>query len=98
MGQSLTVTVGDKTTSYNTVVPNSAVHEDSNGTFILIAQAKSTPLGNRYIATRVDVKVIAKDNYNTAIDSGSDYGYDYVITTATKPVEAGTQVRLVENG
>ena len=98
VGQTLNISVGNKKTSYELVVPNSAVREDSNGTFILIAKAKSTPLGNRYIATRVDVKVIAKDNYKTAIDTGSSYGYDYVITTATKPVEAGSQVRLVENG
>ena len=28
---------------------------------------------------------------------GSDMG-DFVVTTSTKPIEAGTQVRLVENG
>lgn len=95
-GQSLDITVGQRKNSYNMVVPNSAVREDANGTFILVAQAKSTPLGNRYIATRVDVTVIEKDNYNTALDAGTEFGYEYVITTSNKPIEAGSQVRLAE--
>lgn len=95
-GQSLDLTIAQRQSSYNLVVPNSAVREDSDGTFILIAVAKSTPLGNRYIATRKDVTVIEKDNYNSALDGGSDFGYDYVITTSTKPLEAGMQVRLAE--
>lgn len=96
-GQSLDITIGERSNSYNLVVPNSAVREDSNGTFILVAEAKSTPLGNRYTAVRVDVTVLEKDNYNTAVDAGTDFGYQYVITTSTKPLEAGMLIRLAEN-
>ncbi len=96
-GQSLTVSVGERQTGYDVVVPKSAVHEDTNGNYIYVAKARSTPLGNRYIATRVDVTVIAQDNYNCAVDGGSEFGYEYVITTASKPVTAGTQVRLVDD-
>ena len=64
--------------------------------FILVAVAKSTPLGNRYTATRVDVTVLDKDGYNTALDAGTDYGYQFVITSSTKPLEAGMLVRLAE--
>ncbi len=96
-GQSLDITIGERSNSYNLVVPNSAMHEDTNGVFILVAEAKSTPLGNRYTAVRVDVTVLEKDNYNTALDAGNDFGYQYVITTSTKPLEAGMLVRLAEN-
>ena len=96
-GQSLDITIGERSNSYNLVVPNSAVREDSNGNFILVAEAKSTPLGNRYTAVRIDVTVLEKDNYNTAIDAGTDFGYQYVITAATKPLEAGMLVRLAES-
>ncbi len=95
-GQSLDITIGERSNSYSLVVPNSAVHEDSNGNFILIAVAKSTPLGNRYTATRVDVTVLEKDSYNTALDAGTDSGYQFVITSSTKPLEAGMLVRLAE--
>ncbi len=95
-GQALNVSVGQRSAEYEFVVPNSAVREDNNGKFILIVESKSSPLGNRYIATRVDVEVLASDDNNTAISAGL-YGYEYVITTSTKPVEAGKQVRLNES-
>lgn len=94
-GQSLSLSVGQRSMDYELVVPNSAVREDKNGKFILIVESKSSPLGNRYIATRVDVEVLASDDTHTAISAGL-YGYEYVITTATKPVEAGKQVRLTD--
>ena len=78
------------------VVPNSAIREDNNGKFILIVESRSTPLGNRYSASRVDVEVLASDDTKSAI-SGALYGYEYVITTSTKPVEAGQLVRLTGN-
>ena len=94
-GQSLSVSVGQKSAEYEFVVPNSAVREDNNGKFILTVESKSSPLGNRYIATRTNVEVLASDDNNTAI-SAPLYGYEYVITTSTKPVEAGKQVRFNE--
>lgn len=92
-GQALNLSVGQRSSEYELVVPNSAIREDNNGKFILIVNSKSSPFGNRYIAARVDVEVVASDDNNTAI-SGALYGYEYVITTSTKPVEAGKQVRL----
>ena len=94
--QSLNVSVGQKSATYDMIVPNSAIREDNNGKFILIVESKSSPLGNRYIATRVDVEVIASDDTQSAI-TGAVYGWEFVITTSTKPVEAGKQVRLAEN-
>lgn len=95
-GQSLNVSVGQKSANYDLIVPNSAIREDNNGKFILIVESKSSPLGNRYYASRVDVEVIAGDDTKSAI-SGALYGYEFVVTTSTKPVEAGQLVRLAEN-
>ena len=95
-GQSLSLSVGQKSANYDMIVPNSAIREDNNGKFILTVESKSSPLGNRYIATRVDVEVLASDDTQSAI-SGALYGYEFVITTSTKPVEAGKQVRLADN-
>lgn len=92
----LTLSIGQKSASYDALVPNSAVRSDSNGSFVLAVVVKSSPLGNRYTATRVDVKVLASDDTMSAV-SGVSQG-DFVITTSTKPIEAGTLVRLAENG
>lgn len=94
-GQSVSLSIGQRSAEYDLLVPNSAVREDNQGKFILIVESKSSPLGNRYIAKRVDVQVLGADDLKTAI-SAALYGHEYVITTATQPVEAGKQVRLAE--
>ena len=96
VGDTVQLSVGENTKSYDLTVPNNAVREDNNGKFILIVSSKESPLGNRYIATRVDVQVLDSDDLLTAI-SGALSGYEYVITTTTKPVSAGMQVRLAED-
>jgi len=94
--QSVNVSVAQRSGGmYEMVVPNSAIREDNNGKFILIVEAKSSPIGTRYIANRVDVEVVASDDTQSAI-TGALYGYEFVITTSTKPVEAGQYVRMPE--
>ena len=93
-GTNLNLSLGQKSARYDALVPNSAVRNDANGSFVLVLTTKSTPLGNRYVATRVDVKVLASDDVNSAV-SGISNG-DYVITTSSKPIESGTLVRMAE--
>ena len=95
-GQTLNISVGQKSANYDYIVPNSAIREDNNGKFILIVESKQGPLSTRYIASRVDVEVLASDDTQSAV-SAALYGYEFVITTSTKPVEAGKQVRLSNN-
>lgn len=94
-GQSLSLSVGQKSANYDCIVPNSAIREDNNGKFVLVVESKSSPLGNRYVARRMDVEVLASDDTQSAV-SGL-FGSEFVITTATKPVEDGKLVRLAEN-
>lgn len=92
-GTQVSVSIGQRSQNYDTIVPNSALRSDSNGSFVLVIVAKSSPLGNRFVATRVDVTELAKDDVNTAVSGGLS-AYDVVLTTATKPVEDGMLVRL----
>jgi hypothetical protein len=92
-GQSISLTIGERAVDYDMIVPNSAIKTDSNGKFILAVVSKSTPLGNRYIASKVEVQVVASDDKNSA-RSGALDGDEYVITTSTQPIKSGDQVRL----
>ena len=92
-GQSLSLVLGENAVTYDLVVPNSAIREDNNGKFVLILDSRSTPFGNRYIARRADVTVVASDDANSAITGNID-PYSYVITTSTAPISSGDQVRL----
>ncbi len=94
-GQNLQIAMGSKGQRYDYIVPNSSIREDTNGKFVLVVTAKSSPLGNRYIAERVDVEVLASDDTQSAV-SGGLLGGEFIISTSTKPIEPGMQVRLVD--
>ena len=96
-GDKVSFAIGEKNAGYDLVVPNSAVRSDTNGSFVLMITAKNSPLGNRYFATRVDVEVIASDDFNTAV-KGALSNMDSVITTSSgnAPVKNGEQVRLAD--
>ncbi len=95
-GSELTISVGQKSANYDIVVPNSSIRSDTNGSFVLAIESKSSPLGNRYIARRVEVSVLAEDDMNSAVTADLGYG-DYVITTSNAPVKNGDMVRLADN-
>lgn len=96
-GTQLNVTIAQRSENYGIVVPNSAIRSDTNGDFVLLVETRPSPLRNRYIATRVDVTILATDDVNSAISGAGLGGWDFIITTATRPIEPGMQVRLVDN-
>lgn len=95
-GSELTISVGSKSATYDTIIPNSAIRSDTNGSFVLAVVAKNSPLGNRYIAKRVSVEVVASDDENSAVTGGLSNG-DYVITTTSAPVKDGDMVRMADS-
>ena len=94
-GTNISLSVGQRSANFDALVPKSAIREDANGKFVLVVTAKSTPLGNRYTATRADVQVLAEDDTSAAVSGLA--ANDYIITTSSKPLDAGSQVRMVEN-
>ena len=97
-GSELTISVGQKSANYDLIVPNSAIRSDANGKFVLKIEAKSSPLGNRYIARRVNVDVLAEDDVNSAVTGDLSEWGEFVITTSNAPVKNGDMVRLADNG
>lgn len=95
-GQSVTFSIGDKSQSYDTVLPNSAIREDNDGKFVLVVESKNSPLGTRYTARRMNIEITASDDTQSAV-SGL-YGSEFVITNSTIPISDGQRVRLAENG
>lgn len=95
VGQSLSFSVGDKNSNYDLVIPSAAIHTDADGSFVYTVQVKSSPLGNRYTVRKKTVTIVASDDNNSAV-SGELSSDDFVITTATVPLEVGTQVRIAE--
>lgn len=93
--QSVTFSIGDKSQSYENVLPNSAIREDNDGKFVLVVEAKDSPLGTKYTARRRDIEVVASDDTQSAV-SGL-YGSEFVITNSNNPIADGQRVRLADN-
>jgi multidrug resistance efflux pump len=94
-GTSLSVSMGSGGQNYDRVVSNSAIYSDADGDFVLLLTQKSSPLRTRYVATRIDVTVLAKDDVNSAVSGGLS-NWDYIITASSGPITAGQYVRLSE--
>jgi len=95
-GDQLNLVLAQRSENYNIIVPNSAIRTDTNGDFVLVVVPRTSPLGNRYIATRADVNILARDDTHTAV-TGALTGWDFVITTSSAPINPGMQVRLADN-
>ena len=94
-GAELTVSVGQRSANYDCVVPKSSIHNDTNGEFVYKVESKSSPLGNRYVARRVSVQILAQDDNMVAVTGDLGWG-DYVITTSSAPIKSGDLVRLAD--
>lgn len=94
-GQEISLKMGEKPKHYDMIVPNNAVKGGDNKSYVLVLTEKNSPLGNRYIATKVDVNTLDSDSKNTAIE-GNLPEYCSIITTASKAIDPGDQVRLAE--
>lgn len=81
--------------SYEMLIPLSAVRQDSGGTYCLIAEARDTVLGTEYRASRVNITVEDKDSTQAAV-TGNLGRDDLVISGSTKDIGEGDKVRLKE--
>jgi multidrug efflux pump subunit AcrA (membrane-fusion protein) len=96
-GEQLSLVLNQRSENYNIIVPNIAVRSDSNGDFVLLLESRSSPLGNRFVAQRVDVNILARDDTHTAVSGGISSWGDFVITHSSRPINPGDQVRLTDN-
>lgn len=94
-GSELTISVGQRSASYDNVIPKSAVRNDSNGSFVYKIEARNSPLGNRYVARKVNVEILAEDDNYVAVSGDLGWG-DYVIVTSNAPLKNGDLVRLAD--
>lgn len=92
-GESVSLSLSGSSANYDCVIPKSAVMEDSEGKFVLIVNAKNTPLGNRYYVNRCAVTLLASDEISCAVQ-GEVNSWDFIVTASEKPLTSGMQVRM----
>ena len=77
-------------------VPLSAVHNDGNNNYILLATANQTILGEELKVIKKNVMITDKNETYAAIEADSITEEDQVIVSSTKQIKEGDTVRLSE--
>lgn len=93
VGQSLQINIIQSRESYTSVVPLTAVHTEYGSSYVYRVREESTVLGIRNILERVSVNVLAKDNFNVAIEGALISG-DKIVYNSNKAVSTGDKVRV----
>lgn len=96
-GDELTLIIGKESAEFDMIVPDTAIHTDSSGTYVLTVQAMGNRLGSQYEAMRVPVEILASDDFNCAV-RGEINGGDWVVIKTDSPIANGDQVRIVSDG
>ena len=94
IGDSAEMTVEQSSQTYNTCVPIQALHEASGQYFVYVIQEKDTILGEQLTARSVKVTVQEQNETYAALDDGSLFSSQKVITDSSKGIDEGSPVRL----
>lgn len=81
---------------YQTVIPLSALHEDSRGYYCLVAQTRKTILGEELTAVRVNVELEQAGDTEAAI-KGPVYQEDRIISSSDRMMSEGDRVRVIND-
>ncbi|OOP71787.1 hypothetical protein CBEIBR21_19535 [Clostridium beijerinckii] len=87
-GENAEVNIIKQTKQYSTLVPNSAVYTDNNGTYVFSVIEKEGPLGKESFVKRVDIIVEDSDGTNSAVIKGLD-SRDKIVAKSTKSLSDG---------
>lgn len=79
--------------SYEALVPLSALREEKNAAYVLVAEVRTGILGDQYTAIKVPVTVLDQDEDYAAVEGA--IGVDtLIVSESNKYVEAGDRIRL----
>ncbi|GBF33691.1 Co/Zn/Cd efflux system membrane fusion protein [Desulfocucumis palustris] len=88
-GEKGEIYLSKKTKPYATLVPNSAVYNDSSGSYVFVLESRKGPLGTENYLQKVEVNVEDSDNVKSAL---TDMVMGEVVMQSNKPVEDGDRV------
>ncbi|MDR6551965.1 efflux RND transporter periplasmic adaptor subunit [Paenibacillus qinlingensis] len=91
-GETAEFDIVKKTASLRSLLPNDAVREDDQGTYVLLLKEKKGPLGTEYVAQRANVQIGDADDTKTSIENGIT-PLDKVIVSSSKSISDGDRVR-----
>lgn len=95
-GMMADIEVVQKSEEYSSVIPVQALHEEQNGTYILVVQEEQGVMGTELAAKRLEVNVLDKNSTYAAIEEGLLSGDQEIISSSSRVIEDGSRVRKKE--
>ena len=82
IGEQVSLAVHISNTQHETIVPRSALGQDATGYHVYVLETRSSPLGTRYMAVRVDVTIEAEGETTVAIRGDLDRFANVIIRSS----------------
>lgn len=93
IGDSVRITIRQTSQRYNTIIPLSALREDTDGKFVYILEEQSGALGTQQIVRRVDVTVQESNSAQAAV-SGAFSEWEKLVDRGDRELKNGDRVRI----
>ena len=75
------------------LVPNEAIHQEGKGSYVLVIEERSGPLGNTFIVRKAPVRLGGTNGQETLVLQGA-YMNDQIIVESSEPLTEGQRVRI----
>ena len=96
LGETVTMTVKQKSQSYPCTVPVTALRQESGKSFVLAVQKEDTVLGEQEVARQMEVTVVEKNESYVALEADAMDKETRIITDSDRFVENGDRIRPEE--
>ena len=94
VGETFDLTFSRRSDVRYTMVPNGALHQDSDGYYLNQVKKREGLLGSEYYLDRLNVFIGDSDSQNTVITGGIRF-FEPIMLTSDKPVQPGDTITLV---
>jgi HlyD family secretion protein len=93
-GELAEISIKKESGIYDTIVPNTAIHEDSSGRkFVYVIKERKSSLGREFYLQKAFIYIEASDKLNSAVEDGLN-PFERVVTESSRPVFAGDRVKI----
>lgn len=93
-GEQAWISIESRSRQEGLVVSNEAIHRDQGGMFVYKIDEQRGALGNVFVARKVHIQPIERNDNETLIQADSLYEGDLLIVESGEPLQDGNHVRL----
>ncbi len=90
------VEIVQKSENYSAVIPVQALHEEQNGSYVLVMEEEQGVMGTELVAKRYEVKVQDKNSVQAALEEGILTSEQEIISSSSRSIDDGSRVRKKE--